>query len=139
MFGNAETVTVLLISGILLSFFNLGAWGALYAYTPEQYPMVIRGTGAGMAAAVGRIGGIFGPLLVGYLLKAQYEIGFILEFLRLHFNWGSSSIIFRKRNETNRIRITNGKTDSRFISTFESVFLLYLNVGKVILLSFYKN
>lgn len=35
--------------GALLSFFNLGAWGALYAYTPEQYPTVIRATGAGMA------------------------------------------------------------------------------------------
>lgn len=77
VFGQAETVTVLLISGILLSFFNLGAWGALYAYTPEQYPLVIRGTGAGMATAVGRIGGIFGPLLVGRLLTAGYDIGMI--------------------------------------------------------------
>lgn len=80
MFGNAETVTVLLISGILLSFFNLGAWGALYAYTPEQYPMVIRGTGAGMAAAVGRIGGIFGPLLVGYLLKHNMKLDLFWNF-----------------------------------------------------------
>lgn len=77
IFGNAETMAVLLTSGMLLSFFNLGAWGALYAYTPEQYPSVIRGTGAGMAAAVGRIGGIFGPLLVGSLLTAGYDIGFI--------------------------------------------------------------
>lgn len=77
IFGNAETLTVLLISGMFLSFFNLGAWGALYAYTPEQYPAIIRGTGAGMAAAVGRIGGIFGPLLVGSLLTAGYDIGFI--------------------------------------------------------------
>ncbi|MFJ7408406.1 MULTISPECIES: MFS transporter [unclassified Lysinibacillus] len=77
IFGNAETMAVLLISGMFLSFFNLGAWGALYAYTPEQYPAVIRGTGAGMAAAVGRIGGIFGPLLVGSLLTAGYDIGFI--------------------------------------------------------------
>lgn len=77
IFGNAETMAVLLTSGMLLSFFNLGAWGALYAYTPEQYPAVIRGTGAGMAAAVGRIGGIFGPLLVGSLLTAGYDIGFI--------------------------------------------------------------
>lgn len=77
IFGNAETMAVLLISGMLLSFFNLGAWGALYAYTPEQYPAIIRGTGAGMAAAVGRIGGIFGPLLVGSLLTAGYDIGFI--------------------------------------------------------------
>ncbi|MFF2178228.1 MFS transporter [Lysinibacillus sp. NPDC058147] len=77
IFGNAETIVVLLISGMFLSFFNLGAWGALYAYTPEQYPAIIRGTGVGMAAAVGRIGGIFGPLLVGFLLTAGYDIGFI--------------------------------------------------------------
>lgn len=77
IFGNAETIVVLLTSGMFLSFFNLGAWGALYAYTPEQYPAIIRGTGAGMAAAVGRIGGVFGPLLVGSLLTAGYDIGFI--------------------------------------------------------------
>ncbi len=54
LFGVAESLTVLIVAGMLLSFFNLGAWGALYAYTPEQYPTVIRGTGAGMAAAFGR-------------------------------------------------------------------------------------
>lgn len=93
VFGNAETVTVLLISGILLSFFNLGAWGALYAYTPEQYPTVIRGTGAGMAAAVGRIGGIFGPLLVGYLLKAEYEIGFIFGIFCISILIGVAAVL----------------------------------------------
>ncbi|USK34333.1 MFS transporter [Bacillus sp. F19] len=67
-FGTAESLTLLLTSGIFLSFFNLGAWGALYAYTPEQYPTAVRGTGAGMAASFGRIGGILGPLLVGYLV-----------------------------------------------------------------------
>ncbi|UKX94700.1 MFS transporter [Bacillus anthracis] len=70
LFGVAESLTVLIVAGMLLSFFNLGAWGALYAYTPEQYPTVIRGTGAGMAAAFGRIGGILGPLLVGYLVAS---------------------------------------------------------------------
>lgn len=76
-FGNAETLTLLLVSGALLSFFNLGAWGALYAYSPEQYPTAIRATGSGTAAAVGRIGGIFGPLLVGWLLAADYGFGLI--------------------------------------------------------------
>lgn len=76
-FGNAETLPLLLTSGILLSFFNLGAWGALYAYTPEQYPTSIRGTGAGMAASFGRIGGILGPLLVGYLVAANTSISAI--------------------------------------------------------------
>lgn len=70
-FGFSETKTALIVSGIFLSFFNLGAWGALYAYTPEQYPTAFRGTGAGMAASVGRIGGIFGPLTVGYFVAAK--------------------------------------------------------------------
>ncbi|WNS81456.1 MFS transporter [Domibacillus sp. DTU_2020_1001157_1_SI_ALB_TIR_016] len=77
VFGNAESTAVLIASGMLLSFFNLGAWGALYAYTPEQYPAVIRGTGSGMAASVGRIGGILGPLLVGSLVASGQSIGFV--------------------------------------------------------------
>ncbi|MBD0408476.1 MFS transporter [Bacillus sp. 1021] len=66
-FGAADSLVMLLAAGMLLSFFNLGAWGVLYAYTPEQYPAAIRATGSGTTAAVGRIGGIFGPLLVGSL------------------------------------------------------------------------
>ncbi|MBO9130152.1 MFS transporter [Bacillus sp. 165] len=73
-FGGAESLSFLITSGIFLSFFNLGAWGALYAYTPEQYPSQIRGTGAGMAASFGRIGGILGPLLVGYLIAQNISV-----------------------------------------------------------------
>ena len=76
-FGNADTTMSLIVFGAFLSFFNLGAWGALYAYTPEQYPSVIRATGAGMAASIGRIGGILGPLLVGTLVASGYDIGWI--------------------------------------------------------------
>ncbi|MGE7666287.1 MFS transporter [Ureibacillus composti] len=94
IFGNAETISILLISGILLSFFNLGAWGALYAYTPEQYPTVIRGTGTGMAAAVGRVGGIFGPLLVGWLLAKGYEIGSIFAIFCGAIIIGAAAVLF---------------------------------------------
>ncbi|MGB6406398.1 MAG: MFS transporter, partial [Planococcus donghaensis] len=76
-FGNADSITGLIVAGAFLSFFNLGAWGALYAYSPEQYPTIIRGTGTGMAAAFGRIGGILGPLLVGSLLTAGIGINII--------------------------------------------------------------
>lgn len=76
-FGAAESTALLMVSGILLSFFNLGAWGGLYAYTPEQYPTIIRGTGSGMAAAVGRVGGVLGPLLVGNLVARQVSISTI--------------------------------------------------------------
>ncbi|MGH8828381.1 MAG: MFS transporter, partial [Jiangellaceae bacterium] len=50
--------------------FNLGAWGALYAVTPEIYPTVLRGTGAGWAAGFGRIASILAPLAVPSLLDA---------------------------------------------------------------------
>ena len=76
-FSCAETATALVISGMLLSFFNLGARGALYAYTPEQYPDSVRATGAGTATAIGRIGGILGPLLAGYLIQYQFAVSTI--------------------------------------------------------------
>ncbi len=94
VFGNAETATVLLVSGMFLSFFNLGAWGALYAYTPEQYPAIVRGTGAGMAAAVGRVGGIFGPLLVGTMLGRGYEYGSIFIIFCIAILIGVTAVIF---------------------------------------------
>ena len=49
----------------------------MYAYTPEQYISNIRATGVGLAAAIGRLGGIFGPLLVGYLVAANIDIAVI--------------------------------------------------------------
>lgn len=63
-FGHAAGVTQILAWGMALSFFNLGAWGALYAVTPEAYPTALRATGAGAAAGFGRIASIAAPLLV---------------------------------------------------------------------------
>lgn len=67
-FGNAETATELLMWGAAMSFFNLGAWGVIYTYTPELYPTAIRALGSGWAAGFGRIGGMIAPMLVGVLL-----------------------------------------------------------------------
>ena len=68
LFGTASGDAAIIGSGMALSFFNLGAWGALYAVTPEIYPTSLRGTGAGWAAGVGRIASIIAPLLVPVLL-----------------------------------------------------------------------
>ncbi|MBK4210475.1 MFS transporter [Bacillus licheniformis] len=93
-FGSAASLALLLVSGMFLSFFNLGAWGALYAYTPEQYPTSIRGTGAGMAAGFGRIGGILGPLLVGYLVARGTEISMIFFIFCIAVVAAVAAIIF---------------------------------------------
>ncbi|NEK87053.1 MFS transporter [Blastococcus saxobsidens] len=68
MFAAAEADTAILVTGMVLSFFNLGAWGALYAVTPEIYPTALRATGAGAAAGFGRIASIIAPLCVPLLV-----------------------------------------------------------------------
>ncbi|WP_142827323.1 MFS transporter [Planococcus soli] len=93
-FGNAETITLLIVAGAFLSFFNLGAWGALYAYSPEQYPTVIRGTGTGMAASFGRIGGVLGPLLVGSMLTANIGINVIFGIFCVSILIGAMAVAF---------------------------------------------
>lgn len=67
-FGQADSVMVLLIWGCLMSFFNLGAWGVVYTYTPELYPASLRATGSGMAAAIGRVGGIVAPMVITHMM-----------------------------------------------------------------------
>ena len=76
-FGNAETASNLLMWGAAMSFFNLGAWGVIYTYTPELYPTAIRALGSGWAAGFGRIGGMLAPMLVGVLLAHGAPINLI--------------------------------------------------------------
>ncbi len=64
----AQDVPAILFWGSVISFFNLGAWGVVYTYTPELYPTRLRGTGAGWAAAVGRVFAFLAPLSIAYQL-----------------------------------------------------------------------
>ena len=93
-FGNADTIVLLIVAGAFLSFFNLGAWGALYAYSPEQYPTVIRGTGTGMAASFGRVGGVLGPLLVGSMLTAGIGVNVIFAIFCVSILIGALAVAF---------------------------------------------
>ncbi len=78
--GLSGTVTVapILFWGGLTAFFNLGAWGIVYTYTPEQYPTAARGTGSGFATAFGRFGGVLAPLVVGSLLDLTGQSTFVV-------------------------------------------------------------
>lgn len=57
----------IMLAGVLLSFFMNGTYAGVYAYTPEVFPTQVRATGAGLASAIGRIGGITAPILVGLI------------------------------------------------------------------------
>lgn len=64
LFGQAGNTSDILLYGSLLYFFSLGAWGCVYAYTPEVYPTEARASGCGWAAAFGRLGAFTAPMVV---------------------------------------------------------------------------
>lgn len=64
---NRMPTEFLLTCGILVVLFMAGAFAVLFAYTPENYPTEVRGTGTGSANAMSRVGGFLAPTLVGYL------------------------------------------------------------------------
>lgn len=75
----------ILFWSIVISFFNLGAWSALYAYTPELYPTRIRGTASGAAASIGRLAGVIAPTATPLLyfyggLPAAFTIFALVHF-----------------------------------------------------------
>jgi putative MFS transporter len=95
LFGFADGPTQIVAAGMALSFFNLGAWGALYAVTPEIYPTTVRASGAGAAAGFGRLASIIAPLSVPALLAwwgnaglfalfgATFVVGSVVAYLLL--------------------------------------------------------
>ncbi|MTV14251.1 MULTISPECIES: MFS transporter [Bradyrhizobium] len=74
-YGSAADQTQLIIAGLCMQFFLFGMWSALYAYTPELYPTHVRATGTGFASAVGRIGSLIGPYMIGVILPAAGQGG----------------------------------------------------------------
>lgn len=93
-FGLATTEATILTAGICLSFFNLGAWGGLYAYSPELYPTSVRSTGVGLATSVGRIGGVLAPLMVGMLVQREVAISLIFTIFFVTILIGAAAVLF---------------------------------------------
>ncbi|MCC3376534.1 MFS transporter [Cohnella sp. REN36] len=96
-FGSAGSPAMLMTAGACLSFFNLGAWGAMYAYTPELYPTAVRSTGVGLAAAFGRVGGIIGPFLVGDLVSRGTDVKAVFAVFFVAILLGALAIAFLGR------------------------------------------
>jgi len=74
LFAVAVSLPAYVAAAIWMSFFALGAWGALYAYTPEAYPTQLRTTGMGAASGMTRIAGALAPTLGGYLLGVSMPL-----------------------------------------------------------------
>lgn len=68
----ASSLTQMYLASALVGAFVIGCQGVLYAFGSIVYPTEVRGTGVGMASAVGRIGAMLGPTIAGQLLAAGF-------------------------------------------------------------------
>lgn len=64
--SQAEQETTVVIAAAVLSFFLNGTYAGVYAYTPELFPTWMRATGSGFASAIGRVGSILAPSIIGF-------------------------------------------------------------------------
>ena len=63
VFATARDFWTLVVGLFFVSFFNLGAWGAVYPYTSELFPTQYRATGFGLAEGVGKVTAVLAPLV----------------------------------------------------------------------------
>ncbi len=68
VFATASDFWTLILGLVFVSFFNLGAWGAVYPYTSELFPTQHRATGFGLAEGVGKVTAILAPVTFAGLL-----------------------------------------------------------------------
>lgn len=68
----AASLTQMYLASALVGAFVIGCQGVLYAFGSIVYPTELRGTGVGMASAVGRIGAMLGPTIAGQFLAAGF-------------------------------------------------------------------
>jgi putative MFS transporter len=71
MFTQATTETALLVNAMVYAFFGDSGSLAMTVYTPEVYPLRIRGKGTAMAMGLGRFGGMVSPLVAGILIGRE--------------------------------------------------------------------
>jgi putative MFS transporter len=71
LFTQASTETALLTTAMLYGFFAEIGSLAMTVYTPEVYPVRIRGKGAAIAMGWGRFGGMTSPIVAGFLISAD--------------------------------------------------------------------
>ncbi|RKG50020.1 aromatic acid/H+ symport family MFS transporter [Acinetobacter cumulans] len=78
LMGFQSNMVLLYILVFLAGAASIGSQMLLYSYVAQFYPLAVRSTGIGWASAIGRMGAIIGPILIGGLLGMN---------LPAHFNF----------------------------------------------------
>ncbi len=78
LMGFQSNQFILYILVFLAGAASIGSQMLLYSYVAQYYPLAVRSTGIGWSSAIGRMGAIIGPILIGSLLGMN---------LPAHFNF----------------------------------------------------
>jgi MFS transporter, putative metabolite:H+ symporter len=89
---------ILLATVMLLFAGTAGVIALIGPYTAEIYPLAIRGTAGGWAAAVGKSGGAFGPPLIALVLSAPGGIRTAAVFVALPMALAGIAVAVRGSN-----------------------------------------
>ena len=78
---------------------SIGGSILLYSYVAQYYPLAVRSTGIGWASAVGRVGAIVGPIVIGILLGMElpHKMNFIAVAIPAII--GGIAVLFIKRKK----------------------------------------
>lgn len=74
----SKSLTALVLASGISGFFITGGQSALYALAARAYSKSMRGTGVGVAVAMGRIGSFLGPLLAGFIFSFNSSSSFVI-------------------------------------------------------------
>lgn len=74
----SKSLTALIFASGISGFFITGGQSALYALAARAYSKSMRGTGVGVAVAMGRIGSFVGPLLAGVIFSYNSNSSFVI-------------------------------------------------------------
>lgn len=74
----SKSLTALILASGLSGFFITGGQSALYALAARAYSKNMRGTGVGVAVAMGRVGSFVGPLLAGVIFSYNSNSSFVI-------------------------------------------------------------
>ena len=76
LMGFQSSQFILYILVFLAGAASIGSQMLLYSYVAQFYPLAVRSTGIGWASAIGRMGAIVGPILIGALLGMNFPAYF---------------------------------------------------------------
>ncbi|MDQ0988855.1 MFS transporter [Streptomyces sp. V3I7] len=102
--------TILLATVMLLFAGTAGVIALIGPYTAEIYPLAIRGTAGGWAAAVGKSGGAFGPPLIALILSAPGGIRTAAVFVALPMALAGLAVAVRGSNPQAATQAPEGAT-----------------------------